>query len=199
MKRMFLVKGLIAALVLVSFGLIGCATPPISAGEAIDAIGVSQARTLQYYAGATFELILMRSKNNQTDSTATVRRGVPTYTREKIIIPANTPCAVVRQTTAADGRMILSVAFEADETLLLSFIQSEKELGYYTTFDLMFEGNSDDVPMVRYGNEFYTVRAYHVIRGDFGIPVGQTRARPFLGINETVRDKVIRTARGRRM
>jgi hypothetical protein len=199
MKRKSLGMLMLAlALMAASIGLIGCATPPVSGGEAIDAVGVSKVREIQFYAGATFELILMRTKNNQPDTTAVVKRGVPSYTREKIIIPYNTPCVVVRQETAEDGRLILTVAFEKDENLLLSFIQSSNELGYYTTFDLLFEGDSD-VPVVQYGNAFYTVRSYNVIRGAYGIPVGEARARPFLGIRETVKDKVIRTAAGRKL
>jgi hypothetical protein len=199
MKRSLSVGMLILALVAASFGLVGCATPPpVSGGEAIDAVGVSQVRTIQYYSGATFELILMQAKNNQSDATAVVKKGVPTYTREKIIIPYNTPCVVVKQETEEDGRLILTVAFEKDENLLLSFIQSSNELGYYTTFDLLFEGNSD-TPVVRYGNAFYTVRSYIVQRGRYGIPIGQDDSRPFLGIRETVRDKVIRTATGRKL
>lgn len=198
MKRSVFVGMLVLALVAASFGLAGCVTPPVSGGEAIDAVGVSQVKTIQYYAGATFELILMRTKNNQPDATAVVRRGEPVYTREKIIIPYNTPCVVVKQETASDGRLILSVAFEKDESLLLSFIQSSNELGYYTTFDLMYEGDSD-VPVVQYGNAFYTVRSYITVRGAYGIPIGQLGSRPFLGIKETVRNKVIRTAAGRKL
>ena len=195
MKKSIFAGVLILALAAASFALAGCATHPVSAGEAIDAVGVSQLQTIQYYAGSTFELILMRTKNNQSDTTASVRRGVPIYTREKIVIPYNTPCVVVKQETAEDGRLILSVAFERDENLLLSFIQSSNELGFYTTFDLLVEGDSD-TPVVRYGNDFYSVRSYYVVRGRFGIPVGQVNARPFLGIKETVRER-IRTAGGR--
>jgi hypothetical protein len=190
--------GMLVIVLTFGFVLTGCATPPVSGGEAIDAVGVSQARTIQYYAGATFELLLMRTKNNQPDTTATVKRGVPTYTREKIIIPYNTPCVVVQEETSEDGRLILSVAFEKDENLLLSFIQSSNELGYYTTFDLLFEGGSD-VPVVQYGNAFYTVRSYNVVRNTYGIAVGQASARPFLGIKENVRDKVTRTVKGRKL
>jgi hypothetical protein len=190
--------GMLVIVLTFGFVLAGCATPPVSGGEAIDAVGVSQLRTIQYYAGATFELLLMRTKNNQPDTTAAVKRGVPTYTREKILIPYNTPCVVVKEETSEDGRLILSVAFEEDENLLLSFIQSSNELGYYTTFDLLFEGGSD-VPVVQYGNTFYTVRSYNVIRGDWGIAVGQASARPFLGIKENVREKVTRTAKGRKL
>jgi len=78
MKRSVFVGMLISALVVASFGLVGCATHPVSGGEAIDALGVSQVSSIQYYAGATFELILMRAKNNQSDTTAAIRRGVPT-------------------------------------------------------------------------------------------------------------------------
>jgi len=200
MKNMVKLFGVIALVAVIGFTMAACggAPPPVSGGEAIDAVGVSQVRTIQYYAGATFELILMRTKNNQSDSSAVVKKGVPSYTREKIIIPYNTPCVVVNQRTAEDGRLILSVAFEKDENLQLSFIQSSNELGYYTTFDLLFEGDSD-TPVVQYGNAFYTVRSYYVIRGTYGIPVGQTSARPFLGIRETVKDKVIRTAAGRKL
>jgi hypothetical protein len=199
MKKTIFVRMLILALVASSFGLVGCfSTPPVSGGEAIDAVGVSQVRNIQYYAGATFELILMRTKNNQLDSTAVIKKGEPSYTREKIIIPYETPCIVVKQETANDGRLILSVAFEKDENLQLSFIQSSKELGYYTTFDLLYEGESD-IPVVKYGNAYYTVRSYYVVRGGYGIPIGEASARPFLGIKENVKEKVIRTATGRKL
>jgi len=198
MRKNVLVGMLILALAATSFGLVGCSTPPVPAGEAIDAVGISKLRTLQFYAGSTFELILMRAKNNQSDTTAVVKKGVAAYTREKIIIPYDTPCVVVKQETAQDGRLILSVAFEGDENLLLSFIQMQNELGYYTTFELLFEGDSD-VPVVQYGNAFYTVRSYYVIRGMFGIQVGQASTRPFIGIREVVNDKVIRTAKGRKI
>ena len=199
MKKSFFTGMLIVALAAASFGLAGCfSTPPVPAGEAIDALGVSQLKMFQYYSGATFELILMRSKNNQSDATAAVKNGVPKYTREKIIIPYETPCVVVKQETSNDGRIILTVAFETDENLVLSFIQSSNELGYYTTFDLLYEGDSD-VPVVRYGNLFYTVRSFNIIRGAYGIPVGQASARPFLGIKENVNDKVIRSAKGRKI
>jgi len=199
MKRSTFFGMLILALVAASFGLAGCAaTPPVSGGEAIDAVGVSQIRSIQYYSGATFELILMRTKSNQPDTTATIRRGVPTYTREKIIIPYDTPCVIVEHETLEDGRLILTVAFERDENLLLSFIQSSNELGFYTTFDLLYEGDSD-VPVVKYGDAFYTVRSYHVVRGGYGVPIGQTSARPFLGVKETVKERVIRTVSGRKL
>ena len=198
MKKSVFFGMLILALAAANFTLAGCKTPPVPAGEAIDAVGISQLRSLQFYSGSTFELILMRTKNSQTDSTASIRRGVPTYTREKIMIPYDTPCVVVNQETASDGKLILTVAFEGDEKLLLSFIQSSNELGYYTTFDLMFEGDSD-VPVVKYGDAFYTVRSYYIVRGAYGIPVGQAAARPFLGIREKVNNKFIRTARGRKI
>ncbi|MCL2440251.1 MAG: hypothetical protein FWD14_00780 [Treponema sp.] len=198
MKRSGFIAVLILALAAASLGLVGCATPIVSAGEAIDAVGISQSGMIQYYSGATFELILMRAKNNQTDTTAVVRRGVPTYTREKIVIPANRPCVVVRQETTEDGRLILHVAFEKDENLTLSFIQSSNELSYFTTFDMLFEGDSD-IPVVKYGEEYYTVRSYNVIRGAYGIAVGQAAARPYLGIRENVRVRVIRTTSGRKL
>jgi hypothetical protein len=198
MKNKSIVVGmLILALVTVSLGLIGCvATPPVSGGGAIDAVGVSHAQEIQYYAGATFELVLMRTKNNEPDTTAVVKKGVPSYTREKIIISYNTPCVVVRHETADDGRIILVVAFEKDETQLLRFIQSSNELGYHTTFDLLYEGDSD-VPVVKYGNAYYTVRSYvNVATGRF--QVAQVSTRPFLGIKETIKEKS-RNVTGRKL
>jgi len=178
---------LILALMVASLGLTGCATPPVSGGEAIDAVGVSRAKEIQYYAGATFELILMRSKNNQPDTKAVVKRGIPSYTREKIIIPFNTPCVVVQQEMSDDERLILTVAFEKNETNLLKFIQSSNELGYYTTFDLIYEGDSD-VPVVKYGDAYYTVRSYITVATGY-YTYSERSARPFLGIKENIKEK----------
>ena len=199
MKRTVLIGVLVLALAAAGFSLIGCASPPpVFGGEAIDAVGISQVEAIQFYAGATFELILMHTKNDQPAAQAEVKRGVPKYTREKIVIPYNTPCVLVKHDATEDGKLILTVAFEKDESLLLSFMQSSNELGYYTSFDLMFEGASD-TPVVKYGDAFYTVRSYHVVHGADGIKTGEAGARPFLGIKEKVKDKVIRSIKGRKI
>lgn len=192
---MLLLSGLLA------FGLTlgGCVALPVPAGEAIDATGIDKLKDIQFYAGATFELILMRDKNNQTDPTAKIRRGKPSYTREKIIIPLNTPCVVLRQERMDDGRLLLTVAFEKDETKVLQFIQDSTDLGYYTSFNLVYNGGSD-IPVVQYGGEYYAVRSYvKVLTGNY-FQTAEVSAHPFLGIKEgTVPIKTLRTATGRKL
>jgi len=167
-KNLVFAKMLVVTLAACSFALTGCATPPVHSGEAIDSLGVSQLRNIQFYTGSAFQLNLMRTKSHQLDANATIKKGVPSYSRETITVKADTPVVVVRHQTAPDGRLILYVALDEDETKLLRFIQGSKELHYGTKFYLMYEAGYDtgkpgvltipnDVEYVKYGNAFYSV------------------------------------------
>jgi hypothetical protein len=181
-----LAGGAVALLVL-GLGLIGCATPLRSPGEALDAVGISRAKEFQFYARSGFQLILMRSANDQTDPTAKISKGVPSYTRQTISIPARAPCVVVNEETTEEGRLVLTVAFEKDETRTLSFVQTTDDLRYFTSFALLLEGDPEN-PIVKYGDAYYEVSSYNLVQT--GRQVTLERTHPTLGIQEKMKNNI---------
>ena len=102
----------------------------------------------------------MRTKNNQLDSDAVIKNGQPAYTRESVVIPLRTNGLVVQRSTGEDGRLILGVAFEDDESKLLWFIQTSTELAPFTNFRLVLdEASSEGAPIVKYGSAYYWVQS----------------------------------------
>lgn len=152
------------------FGSTGCFTPPpiVSAGEALDAIGTSRVTELQYYTGTGIVLTLMRTKNDQLDSAAVIKKGQPTYTRETISIPFGTKGLVVQRSVREDGRLVLGVAFEEDESKLLWFVQNTTEIAPFTHFTLVVDDIVPDLtsarddpkgaPVIKYGDAYYWVQ-----------------------------------------
>ncbi|MDR2375352.1 MAG: hypothetical protein LBD96_02825 [Treponema sp.] len=162
MRRKTFFTGMLLLTFMIGFVLTGCFSLPVqivSAGEALDAIGGSRAAELQYLAGNTIILTLMRSKNGQLDSNAIIKNGEPAYTRESISIPYGTKGMVVQRTILEDGRLMLGVTFEDDESKFLWFVQNTAEMGPYTHFSLSLDdASSESVPIVKYGNAYYWVQ-----------------------------------------
>jgi hypothetical protein len=165
MKKFTYLVGMLLLAFVFGFGLTGCFTFPVqmpsyvSAGEALDAIGSARAAELQYYAGKSIILTLMRSKNGQLDSGAVIKNGQATYTRENISIPYGTAGVLVQRRTLEDGQLVLGIAFEEDESKLLWFAQTTTELAPFTHFVLLPDGSSaEGIPIVKYGNAYYWVQ-----------------------------------------
>jgi hypothetical protein len=163
MKRFMYFMGVLCVTLVFGLGLTGCFSPPpavVSAGEAIDALGISRVTELQYQAGTTIILTLMRTKNSQLDGDAVIKNGRPTYTRENILIPYGTNGLVVQRRTGEDGRLSLGIAFEEDGSKLLWFTQTSTELAPYTNFRLTLdESSAENAPIVQYGNAYYWVQS----------------------------------------
>jgi hypothetical protein len=162
MKKFMYFAGMALLTFVLGFGLTGCfsAPPPVlSAGEAIDALGASRVSELQYLAGKSIVLTLMRTKNGQLDTNAVIKNGEPAYTRENISIPFGTKGLVVQRRTLEDGRLVLGVAFEDDESKLLWFVQTTTEMAPFTHFVLLpDDASTEDAPIVKYGNVYYWVQ-----------------------------------------
>jgi hypothetical protein len=166
MKRFMYFGGMLFLAFVLGFGLTGCFSAPApapaiySAGEALDAIGSSRVTELQYVAGKSIELVLMRTKNGQLDTNAVINKnGEVTYTRETIWIPFGTKGLVVERKTLEGGQLLLGVAFEEDVSKLLWFTQTTTELAPFTHFVLLLdETSTENAPIVKYGNSYYWVR-----------------------------------------
>jgi hypothetical protein len=161
MKRFMYFAGMLCVTFVLGSALTGCVSPPpqvVSAGEAIDALGSSRITELQYQAGKTIVLTLMRTKNNQLDGDAVIKNGQPAYTRERVLISFGTNGMVVQRRTGEDGRLTLGVAFEEDESKLLWFVQTSTELAPFTNFRLVLdEASAEGAPIVKYGSAYYWV------------------------------------------
>jgi hypothetical protein len=176
--------GMLALALAFGFAAGGCASAPLySPGEALDAIGTNRAGELQYYAGGTIALTLMHTKNGQPDNNAVIKNGLPSYTRTGIVIPAETRGIAAQRKTAEDGRLMLGIAFEEDESRLLWFIQDGSELTPASHFILALdESSTEDSPVIKYGNVYYWV----------------SQSAPLL-INEKIKADFQSLSRGRRI
>jgi hypothetical protein len=160
MKRNVFFMGMLVVTFIAGLGLTGCFSPPpvVSPGEALDALGVNRANELQFLAGSSIGLVLMRTKNGQPDSSATIKNGEPSYTRESVWIPFQTKGIVVQRGATEDGRLTLGIAFEEDQSKLLWFAQTTSEIAPFSRYILLLDSAStENNSIVKYGNAYYWV------------------------------------------
>jgi hypothetical protein len=161
MKRNNFFMGMFFLTFIGTLCLTGCFTPPaiVYPGEALDAIGVNRATELQFLSGSSINLVLMRTKNGQPDTTATIRNGQPSYTRQSVYIPFQTKGVVIQRSTTEDGRLMLGVAFEEDQNKLLWFIQTTSEVAPFSRYVLLLdEESTENHGIVKYGDSYYWVQ-----------------------------------------